>query len=109
MGKAAAKRVTSTTAVEDDIDARLATINAGSQFLGATINMGWRLALTVVIPIVGGVKLDEKLNSSPSYTLLGMIIAAAAGSAVVWATVKEVNAQQAEQPTKHTRKSKEKN
>lgn len=59
--------------------------------------MGWRLALTVLIPLIGGIKLDQHLQTTPSFTLGGMMIAAAAGSAAVWATVKEVNAEQAEQ------------
>lgn len=95
MGKAA-KRKTSTTVVEDDIEKRLAVLNATSQFLGATLNMGWRLAITVVVPIVGGVKIDQHFDTSPNYTLLGLMLAAAAGCAVVWTTVKEVNARQAE-------------
>jgi F0F1-type ATP synthase assembly protein I len=69
---------------------------AKTQFITATMNLGWRLALTVVIPLVGGVKLDEKLGSSPSWTLTGMFIAVAAGCGVVWQTIKEVTEQQAE-------------
>jgi predicted F0F1-ATPase subunit len=91
MGKAAAKSVKTTTPVEDELDKKLATINARTQFVGATMNMGWRLAITVVVPIVAGVKLDEHFQTAPSYTLTGLILAAAAGSAAVWATIKEVN------------------
>ncbi len=110
MGKAAARKVTPTTVVEDDIEKRLATINAGSQFIGATLNMGWRLALTVLVPLIGGIQLDKHLHSSPSFTLGGMMLAAAAGSAAVWATIKQVNAEQAEQfAQKPSKKAKEKN
>lgn len=94
MGKAA-KRTTSTTPEVNDIEKRLAVLNAGSQFIGATLNMGWRLAITVVVPIVGGVKIDQHFGTSPNYTLAGVMLAAAAGCAVVWTSVKEVNAQQA--------------
>jgi hypothetical protein len=106
MKKAAVK----TTNLED-VEQNLAAFNAKSQFWGATLNMGWRLAITVVIPLVAGVKLDEKFDSSPLYTLLGMVIAAAAGSAAVWATVKEVNEEIAATavPKKVARKSKENN
>lgn len=108
MGKAAARKVTPTTVVDDDIERRLATINAGSQFLGATLNMGWRLALTVLIPLIGGIQLDKHLNSSPSFTLGGMVLAAAAGSAAVWVTIKQVNADIAEQLAEDKKKTKEK-
>lgn len=91
MRKAASK----TTNI-DDVEQNLAAQIAKRQFLAATSNMGWRLALTVIIPIVGGVKADDYFNTSPSFTLLGLMIAAVAGCAAVWATVKEVSREQAE-------------
>ena len=69
---------------------------ARSRFFAVTLGMGWRLALTVLIPLVAGIKLDDKFNSSPSYTLAGFMLAIAGGAMVVWNTVKEVNAEQAE-------------
>ena len=97
MGKAAAKRVTTTVdPVEDEIDKATRAL-AGQKFMGATLNMGWRLAITVVIPIVGGVKIDEHFKSSPSYTLVGLMLACVAGCVAVWSTVKEVNKEQAEE------------
>ena len=90
MRKAAGK----TTSI-DDVEQNLAAQMAKRQFLAATSNMGWRLAMTVVIPIVGGVKADEYFKTSPSFTLLGLMIAATAGCAAVWATVKEVTREQA--------------
>jgi len=96
MGKAAAKKVTTTVEpVIDEIDKATRAL-ARQKFMGATLNMGWRLAITVVIPIVGGVKIDERFHSSPSYTLVGLMLASVAGCIVVWQTVKEVNKEQAE-------------
>ena len=110
MGKAAAKRNVSTTIVQDEIERNLAQVNASSMFLGATLNMGWRLAVTVVIPIVGGVKLDQHYDTSPTYTLIGMLLAAVAGSTAVWATVRDVNTQVADQASpRRSKKPKEKN
>lgn len=91
MRKAAGK----TTNI-DDVEQKLAAQIAKRQFLSATSNMGWRLAFTVVIPIVAAVKADEHFHTSPSFTLLGLMIAATAGCAAVWATVKEVTREQAE-------------
>jgi F0F1-type ATP synthase assembly protein I len=45
-------------------------------FMNMALNMTWQLAVVVVIPIVGGFKLDEALNSSPWFTVLGFVIAA---------------------------------
>ena len=38
------------------------------------LNMTWQLALVVLIPIVGGFKLDQHFNSSPVFTLIGVVI-----------------------------------
>lgn len=99
MRKAAGK----TTNV-DNVEQNLAALAAKRQFLAATSNMGWRLALTVVIPIVGGVKIDEHFKTSPSFTLLGLMFAAAAGSAAVWATVKQVTREQAEDESQKSKR-----
>ena len=91
----AAKRETTTT--DPIADELLAVANAQSaklQFMSATTNMGIRLAITVVIPIVAGVKLDQHFHSAPSWTLCGLFLAAFAGSAAVWSTIKQVNQQQ---------------
>lgn len=97
MGKAAAKPVTTTI---DPVEAKLeqATIFAAKQqFLSSTFNMGWRLAITVVIPIVAGVKIDEHFKTSPSFTLVGLMLAALAGSVAVWTTIKQVDKEQADE------------
>ena len=92
MKKAAANKTTDA----DDVEETLRRITAKKMFYGATMNMGWRLAVAVLLPVVGGVKLDEWLGSSPSFTLLGVMIAAVAASVVVWGVVKDVNQEQAE-------------
>ena len=98
MSKAAARNKTTTkgTPPEDEVNKLAANLAAKQQFMASTANMGWRLALTVVVPIVAGVKLDEHFKSAPSYTLTGLFLAAAAGSYAVWQTIKEVNREQAE-------------
>lgn len=82
--------------VERDIQQYADAFTARQQFIGATLNLSWRLALTVLIPLIGGISLDDKLNTSPMYTMLGMVLAAIFGCMAVWATVKEVNELQAE-------------
>jgi hypothetical protein len=100
MKKAAGKTTTELESVEQEMIA----LNARSQFLAATANMGFRLAITVVIPIVLGVKLDEHFHSAPSYTLTGLFLAAAAGSAAVWSTVKQVNQQQVDETNANSKR-----
>lgn len=102
MKKAAAQRDETTTVAQDELDAKLQKFNtsAQKQFFGATFTLGWRLAITVLVPLVGGIKLDQHFHSSPSYTLAGFMIAAAAGAAAVWSTVKEVNKEQEDEANK---------
>ena len=107
MGKAAAKRTTTIDPVDEKI-VQASKALAAQQFMGASLNMGWRLAITVVIPIVAGVKIDDHFHSSPSYTLVGVMLAAIAGSAAVWTTIKQVNRDQAEADEKETKTAKTK-
>jgi len=70
---------------------------AKSRFLAVTIGMGWRLAITVLVPLIAGIKLDQHFKTSPSYTLAGFMLAIAGGATVVWSSIKELNAEQAEE------------
>jgi len=99
MGKAAAKKTA--TSAEDDIQQALDTFNAKQRFFTAALNMSWQLALMVVIPVVAGVKLDQKFDTSPSLTLTGFFLAAFAACTVVWNTVKDVNKLQADDEKKN--------
>jgi F0F1-type ATP synthase assembly protein I len=45
------------------------------EFIVAASNMSWQLAIVVLVPVIGGYKLDVKLNSSPVITIIGLIIA----------------------------------
>ncbi|MFA5004051.1 MAG: AtpZ/AtpI family protein [Candidatus Saccharimonadales bacterium] len=64
-------------------DARLSAA-AQSNFLIAVTNMSWQLAIVVLIPFVGGFKLDEHLHSSPLWTIVGSVLAIAGMVLVVW-------------------------
>jgi len=103
MKQKAAKRETTQVPIDDKLNQYAASqvATAQRQFLGATMNMGVRLAVTVVVPIVLGVKIDEHFHTTPSFTLLGVMIAAVAGSVAVWSTIKEVNKEQADEEASH--------
>jgi predicted F0F1-ATPase subunit len=91
MGKAAAKKKLTTTGNLDDAERYFAAFQAKQRFIGAAMNLGWRLAVTFLIPVALGAWLDKRYDSSPSYTLTGMFIAIAASAMVITRTVKEVN------------------
>lgn len=52
--------------------------NPSSQFVSLALDMGWRLAVSVLVPIIGGFELDQLLNSGPWLTILGFMVAIAA-------------------------------
>jgi F0F1-type ATP synthase assembly protein I len=55
---------------------------ARSAFTGAAIGMSWQLALIVLLPILGGYKLDQANHTTPLWTLFGLGIGLA-GSIIV--------------------------
>jgi len=95
MGKAAAKP--KTTTADQTAQQYMDVLAAKSRFLSVTLGMGWRLAITVLVPLLIGIKIDDRFNSSPSYTLAGFMLAIAGGASVVWKSIKEVTAEQAEE------------
>lgn len=76
---------------------RLARIaDARQLFLSSTINMSWQLAVTIIVPLLIGVSLDNKYNSSPSYTLGALFIAVTLACWVVAKTIKSVKLTQSD-------------
>jgi F0F1-type ATP synthase assembly protein I len=49
----------------------------GAVFLAAALDMSWRLAIAVLVPIIGGHFLDEAFNTAPWITVAGFIVALA--------------------------------
>lgn len=102
MSKAAAKKTT--TPKEDEIQKVLDAQVAKTQFIGSTLNLSWKLAFAVLIPIIGGIKLDQHFNTSPSLVLTGFMIAMVAAALTIKSTVQEVDELQAEADKKGKRK-----
>jgi F0F1-type ATP synthase assembly protein I len=44
-------------------------------FITMALDMSWRLAIVVLLPIIGGYKLDEHYKHTPLLTILGFIVA----------------------------------
>ena len=106
MGKAAAKSKTTTTTAVSDLEQLSSSMFAKQQFLTTALNMGWQLAVAVLVPLLIGIWLDKKFNSSPSYTIVAFMIAVGCGAMVVWRTVQGVNQDLAEENTKKKGKKK---
>jgi len=48
---------------------------ARRQFFVAGLNMSWQLAIVVLVPVIGGHKLDERFSSTPLWTFIGLGLA----------------------------------
>jgi protein-S-isoprenylcysteine O-methyltransferase Ste14 len=59
-------------------------INPTREFLAASLNMSWKLAIVVMVPVVGGFKLDQKLGWAPTLTITGFVLAMAGTALVLW-------------------------
>ena len=56
------------------------------------LSMSWQLAIAVIVPIVGGYLIDQKVGTSPWLTLTGLVVAMVLTCVVLWRTVREANA-----------------
>jgi F0F1-type ATP synthase assembly protein I len=65
--------------------------NPRSEFFIAAANMSWQLAIVVLVPIVGGFKLDQKLDTSPWLVIIGFVVAMAGTGLVIWQTLQAAN------------------
>lgn len=67
--------------------------NPSGIVVGLTVSMSWQLALVVLLPLVGGHFIDDRLrpNGTPIFTLTGLLLAIAGMVMVVRRTVKELN------------------
>lgn len=65
--------------------------NPQSVFVGMALDMSWRLAVAVLVPIIGGFELDTHLGTTPLLTVIGFIIAMIGFGIVIWRTTQAAN------------------
>lgn len=94
MGKAAAQK-RPTKFKGDPVLDQLRVIDARNMLIVNIFGMGWRLALTVLLPIFVGVQLDKKFDSTPSLTLAAFFIAVFSASLLIYKTYNEMTTLQA--------------
>lgn len=59
-------------------------VSASSRFITMALDMSWRLALVVLIPIIGGYELDQRLDMTPLLTITGFLLAMGGMALVLW-------------------------
>lgn len=49
-------------------------LNPKSQFVGTALSMSWQLAIVVLIPVIGGYKIDQHFKTLPTFTVAGLVL-----------------------------------
>lgn len=65
-----------------EYDQQVAT--AKQAFIASALSMSWQLAAVVLIPVIGGAKLDEHFKTTPLITIVGFIVASIGLVLVLW-------------------------
>jgi F0F1-type ATP synthase assembly protein I len=51
------------------------TQNVKGLFWSMVIDMSWRLAIAVLVPVIGGFELDKAFKTTPLLTIIGFLLA----------------------------------
>jgi len=94
------KQATPSTSGAKDVAQSLNIAAARQQFFDAAINMGWQLAVTIIVPVIIGVKLDDHYHTTPAWTLGALFLAVAMACAVVGKTMHGITLAQSKTKTK---------
>jgi F0F1-type ATP synthase assembly protein I len=60
-------------------------------FMGMALDMSWRLAVVVLVPIIGGYYLDQAFDTSPLLVIIGFVLAMTGMGFVMKQTVDAAN------------------
>lgn len=61
------------------------------QFLVAAANMGWQLAIAVLLPVIGGAELDKHTGGRHLWVFVGLGVAFVLSTAVMWRAIRLAN------------------
>jgi F0F1-type ATP synthase assembly protein I len=76
--------------------------NPTSVFTGMALDMSWKLAIVVLVPIIGGYEIDSRTGTTPLITILGFVLAMVGVGYVMWQTLQSANKATAPKPEKRT-------
>jgi F0F1-type ATP synthase assembly protein I len=65
--------------------------NPTSQFTGMALDMSWKLAIVVLVPIIGGYEIDSHAGTTPVVTIIGFLLAMLGVGYVMWQTLQSAN------------------
>lgn len=67
------------------------TTSQTSVFISMALSMTWRLAIVVLVPILGGFYLDQWLNTTPVFTIVGFFLVMIGIALVFWQIMQTAN------------------
>lgn len=106
MRQAAAKATTTSNDAMGDEAGRISSVaDAKRMLFVSTIDMSWRLALVVLVPVFIGIWADNRFDTKPSLSLAAFFLAIAGASVLIARTYKQLQAQ-ADKTPKSKRKPK---
>lgn len=57
-------------------------------FVGTFISLSWQMLVVVLVPAIGGHLLDQQLQTSPLFTIVGFVLAIAMAALVTYRAYK---------------------
>jgi len=91
--KKATKKAATATSVDQTTD-YAAINNVRMTFINLALNMGWRMAIAIMVPTFIGYELDRHYHTAPSYALAGLFLGVFLAALVIADTVKGLNTSQ---------------
>lgn len=76
------------------------TTSQTSIFISMVLDMTWRLAIVVLVPIIGGFYIDKWLEMSPVFVVTGFFLAMVGMGLVMWQTMQAANQIEVPKPKK---------
>jgi len=62
-------------------------------FITMAFDMTWRLAIVILVPVIGGYELDKKLHTNPVLLIIGFVVAMIGMAVIMWQTMQTANRQ----------------
>ena len=67
------------------------TDNAVMMFALGSLDIGWRLAIAVMMGVVGGFYLDKALQTEPLFLIVGSLFSLVLSVVIIKSTVEKIN------------------
>ena len=78
----------------DPVIDKLAALDARSLFLSDSLNIAWRLAIMVLVPIFIGVQLDKRFDTKPQLTVGAFILALVGAGYLIYKNYSDMQREQ---------------